>query len=223
MRAITKDAYQKLNLITGGMEFASEMIIKALRMKMKILEIPIEYYPRKGESKLVPLQDAWRHIRFMLLYSPTHLFLVPGLFMFIVGIVFLTIMLFKPLVIGRQWGMHFMVVNSLLAILGFQIVNLGIYARTYSLTQGFIQEDKTLAVFWKFFNLEKGLILGAAVFFLGLGFNVFILFKWIFGNFGPLDEMRRALFALTFMAIGAQIVFSSFFLSMLGIEKYAKD
>jgi len=220
MRAITKEAYQRLHIITTGMEFASEMIVSALSHKLKLLEIPVDYYPRKGKSKLVPFKDAWRHIRFMLLFSPTYLFLAPGLLLFLSGMIILTVMmLFGTLEIaGRVWDIHFMFVSSLLAILGLQIVNLGFYARTYSLNHGFTQEDKTMSRFWKYFNLERGLFLGAVMFLVGCGFNLFILWKWVSVDFGPLYEIRRAIFALTVTVIGAQTIFSSFFLSIMGIN-----
>lgn len=220
MRAISSEAYRKLHLLTSGMEFASEMIVSALRKNLRIAEVAIHYYPRKAESKLHPLQDGWRHIRFMLLFSPTHLFLIPGLCMFMAGMSILTMMLFTSFTIaGHKWDIHCMVVSSFITILGFQILNLGFYAKTFSLTQGYVEQDRSLELMWRFFNLEKALAIGIAMFLVGLFFNIFIFVKWIELGFGPLNEMRKALFALTLMVIGAQTLFSAFFLSMLGIKK----
>lgn len=220
MRAVTKEAYKKLNLKTIGMEFASEMVIKALQIKLKIKEIPITYYLRQGESKLNSFKDGWRHLRFMLLYSPTYLFLIPGVIMLFIGLGFLLVLLPGPLKIGRLYfDIHYMVLGSLLAILGFQIVNLGLYAKTYSLKEHFEQNDRFIEWFFRHFNLERGLIIGALVTLLGLVINAYILIRWLLTNFGALSEVRTGLVALTFMVIGIQIIFSSFFLSILEIKK----
>jgi len=220
MRAITKEAYKKLQLKTIGMEFASEMVIKALQSKLKIKEIPITYHPREGESKLNSFKDGWRHLRFMLLYSPTYLFLIPGMIMLVIGLVFLLVLLPGPITIGKLYfDIHYMVLGSLLAILGFQTLNLGLYAKGYSLTEHFEESDRFIEWFFKHFNLEKGLIIGGIVTLLGLGINIYILTRWIMTNFGQLSEVRTGLVALTFMVIGIQIIFSSFFLSILGIKR----
>ncbi len=220
LRAITKEAYKKMNLKTLGMEFASEMVIKALKLKLKIKEIPITYYPRQGKSKLNSFRDGWRHLRFMLLYSPTYLFLIPGLLMFFPGLVILLVLLPGPLILGKLFfDIHYMVLGSLLAILGFQTVNLGVYAKAYSLTEHFEENDRIIEWFLRYFNLERGLIIGASVTLSGLAINGYILIRWILGNFGPLSEIRPGLVALTFTVIGIQMIFSSFFLSILGIKK----
>lgn len=221
MRAFKRSSLQGIVFRTSGMEFASEMIVNALRAGLKIEEIPINYYPRKGQSKMVSFRDAWRHIRFMLLFSPTHLFLIPGLFFFILGMAVLIALLPGPLAIGfHRYDTHFMVVGSLIAIFGFQTINLGLYARTFSLHERYIKEDRVLEFFWRVFNLEKGLLIGSVILSVGLGINIFILWKWIAANFGELFEIRRALFALTLMVIGMQTIFSSFFLSLLGIKRF---
>jgi len=220
MRAISKEALKKMNLKTLGMEFASEMVIKGLELKLKIKEIPITYHQREGESKLASFQDGWRHLRFMLLYSPTYLFLIPGMIMFFIGLVFLLVLLPGPIRIGNLYfDIHYMVLGSLLVIMGFQIINLGLYAKSYSLTAHFEENDRFIKWFLRHFNLERGLIIGAVVTLVGLGINVYILIRWILGNFGPLSEVRTGLVALTFIVIGIQIIFSSFFLSILGIKK----
>ncbi|MEW6609793.1 MAG: glycosyltransferase family 2 protein [bacterium] len=220
MRAVTKEAYKKMNLKTIGMEFASEMVIKALKLKLKIKELPITYHPREGESKLASFKDGWRHLRFMLLYSPTYLFLIPGIILFFIGLVFLLVLLPGPLIIGNlHFDIHYMVLGSLLAILGFQIVNLGLYAKSYSLTEHFEESDRFIEWFSQHFNLERGLVIGGLLTLSGLGINVYILIRWIVGNFGPLSEVRTGLVALTFIVIGIQTIFSSFFLSILGIRK----
>jgi len=220
MRAISKEALKKMNLKTLGMEFASEMVIKGLKMKLKMKEIPITYYPREGKSKLASFRDGWRHLRFMLLYSPTYLFLLPGMIMFFIGLVLLLVLLPGPIRIGNLYfDIHYLVLGSLLALLGFQIINLGLYAKSYSLSEHFEENDSFIEWFLQHFNLERGLIIGAVVTLIGLGINVYILMRWILSNFGPLSEVRTGIAALTFIVIGIQIIFSSFFLSFLGIKK----
>ena len=221
MRSFTKKAYAKMNLQTTGMEFASEMVIKAAQHHMRTVEIPITLY-RDGRSRsphLRSFRDGWRHLRFMLLHSPTHLYLWPGTLLFMVGLVAMFVLLPGPIYIaGRMIDIHVMVLGSLFAVLGFQIINIGVFARIYAATHDFVPEDKSLKKAFKLFNLERGLLVGFVIFFLGFLTDIYILVKWIMSNFGALDEVRLALCASTFIIIGTQILFSSFFLSMLGIE-----
>ncbi len=221
MRAFTKESYRRMNLQTTGMEFASEMVIRAAQLGLKIKEIPITLY-RDGRNRrphLRSFRDGWRHLRFMLLHSPTHLYIWPGTFMFLLGMVLLFALLPGPFHIGERYiDLHVMVLGSLFAILGFQIINIGIYARIYAYTHHFIPNDASLQKAFKFFNLERGLISGTLIFLIGFFTDLRILIVWISNNFGPLNEVRLALLASTLMIIGAQIVFSSFFLSMLGIK-----
>ena len=203
------------------MEFASEMVIKASQLGLKIHEIPITLHPdgRNRPPHLRSFRDGWRHLRFMLMNSPTHLFLIPGMVLFIIGFVLMLVLIPGPLFFaGHMFDVHFMALGSLLAILGFQILNIGFYAKIYSFTQGFIIKSRTLTTLFKYFNLERGLIIGFIIFLMGFSTDCYILFKWIYSQFGPLDEVRLVLLASTLMIIGAQTVFSSFFLSMLGIE-----
>jgi glycosyltransferase involved in cell wall biosynthesis len=220
MRSFTKDAYKKMNLKTTGMEFASEMVINSLRAKLKIAEVPITYYARAGESKLSPVKDAWRHMRFMLLYSPTYLFLIPGMSLMILGLLTqIGISLGFIKILGHTFDTHFMVLACLFSILGFQVANLGLYAKTYAFSEAFEESKGSLSFFYKHFKLEHGLILGFAVFALGCIMDLYILAKWISNGFGELAEVKLALLSLTFVIIGAQTIFSSFFLSILVIEK----
>ena len=131
-----------MNLQTTGMEFASEIVIKAAKAGLKITEVPITYYPRKGESKLNSFRDGWRHLRFMLLYSPTYLFLIPGFILFLIGFIGTLLILPGPFKIGgHAYDVHVMTVTSLFTILGFQVVLLGLYARTYALLSGLEKRD----------------------------------------------------------------------------------
>jgi glycosyltransferase involved in cell wall biosynthesis len=220
MRAFTKDAFLRMRLRTTGMELASEMVINASKAKLKISEVPIVYHPRIGESKLRSFSDGWRHLRFMLMYSPTHLFLIPGLTLMFLGLISLAALSFGPLrIFGLTFDIHYMVVASFLAILGFQVVSLGLFAKQYSLSEQFETGDNTIIWLNRYFNLEKGITLGLILAGAGLVLYANILIKWIASGFGQLAEVRTGIFALTLMIIGIQIIFSSFFLSMLGIRR----
>lgn len=220
MRAINRRVYNRMNLLSGGMEFALEMIVAALRLGVRIEEVPISYFPRKGTSKLSPIMDSWRSIRFMLLFSPDYLFLIPGLVLFVLGIVFVFLFLREDIVIfGHHCGVHMMLITSLWAIIGFQIVNIGIFAKSYSVTQRYINTDKMVTFFIKYFNLERGIIFGLVFLIIGSVVNVKIFLDWVKVGFGSLNRIRLGIFALTFVAIGIQTVVSAFFLSILNLKK----
>ncbi|MBN1559445.1 glycosyltransferase family 2 protein [candidate division KSB1 bacterium] len=222
MRAFTRDAYDKMELQTAGMEFASEMVIKASLLKLKIIEIPITLHRdgRSGAPHLRSFRDGWRHLRFMLLHSPSHLYMWPGFFLFCLGMLTMLLLLLEPFYFGgRLVDLHIMVFGSLLSILGFQTITLGIYARIYAVTHNFIPQGQFLQRMFKIFNLERGLALGAFIFALGFGLGGYIFFKWMQSHGGAFNELRFAIFASTLLIIGTQVIFSSFFLSMLGIAR----
>ncbi|MBN1482205.1 glycosyltransferase family 2 protein [candidate division KSB1 bacterium] len=222
MRAFTKQAFEKMALQTTGMEFASEMVIKAALLHLKITEIPITLY-RDGRSSaphLRPFRDGWRHLRFILLHSPSSLYMVPGFFMLGLGMLSMIIMLVKSVPEDeRIVNLYPMVLGSLLAILGFQTIAVGIYARIYAVTHNFAPDGPFLKKMFRVLNLERGLALGAFVFLLGFLLGIYIFIQWSQNFSGQFVELRLALFSSTLMIFGTQIIFSSFFLSMLGIER----
>ena len=219
MRSFTQDAYQQMGLQTTGMEFASEMVINAKKADLKIEEIPITYYPREGESKLNSFRDGWRHLRFMLMLSPTFLFLIPGILLLLLGFVGTVALLPGPLQIGdRAYDIHVMVLACLFCLLGYQILLLGLSARTLSVIRGFSNGDSFIQSIYQKFTLEKGLLFGFVVFVIGFMIDGWIAYDWAKNGFGELQKIRPALFALLLMVLGAQTVFFSFFLSMLGIS-----
>jgi len=221
-RAFSKEAYERMRLRTTGMEFASEMVINAAKAKLKVAEVPITYYPRGGESKLRSFRDGWRHLRFMLMYSPDHLFLIPGGLLFVVGLVGMAALLPGPIHIGTKLiSFHFMFVAALLLLLGFQILLTGFYAKAYAYTHRFAPDDRMIQLFYRYFSLEKWILVGLGVFAVGLGFDVYVLVTWINHGFKHLFEVRPAIVALTLMVIGGQLVFSSFLLSILNINTEA--
>jgi glycosyltransferase involved in cell wall biosynthesis len=218
-RAFTSDAYRRMRLQTTGMEFASEMVINAARAKLKVAEVPITYYPREGESKLHRVRDAWRHVRFMFLYSPDHLFVVPGAFLLVLGLLSMLWLATGPkLVSGHFVDYHFMFVASLMTIVGFQVLLTGFYAKAYAFTHRFAPDDRMIQIFYRYFSLEEWLLAGLVVFLIGLGIDGAIFVTWIQHHFRDLFAVREALVALTLMVIGLQLVFSSFLLSILNIN-----
>jgi glycosyltransferase involved in cell wall biosynthesis len=222
LRAFTKDAYRRMRLQTTGMEFASEMVINAARAKLQVAEVPITYYPRESESKLRRFRDGWRHVRFMLLYSPDHLFLVPGALLLVVGLFGMLWLVGGPKIVsGHFVDYHFMFVASLLTIVGFQVLLTGFYAKAYAFTHRFAPDDRMIQLFYRYFSLEAWLIIGFGVFLAGFGIDTGIFVTWMNHGFKNLFAVREALLALTLMVIGLQLLFSSFLLSILNINSEA--
>ncbi|MGD0949783.1 MAG: glycosyltransferase family 2 protein [Candidatus Binatia bacterium] len=222
MRAFTKDAYRRMQLQTTGMEFASEMVIKAALGGLRVTEIPITLHPdgRSRPPHLRSFRDGWRHLRFMLLFSPSYLFLIPGGLSMVIGLIPLVLLGFGPVVIGGlHFDIHYMVVGSLLTILGFQIVTTGMFAKAYSHAARLYAPDRTLKLLIRVFNLERGLAVGAVLFLAGFAIDTWILMQWLASGMGALDAVRPAIQASTLMIIGAQTIFSSFFLSMLALPR----
>lgn len=223
MRSFTKTAYHKLNLQTTGMEYASEMIVKAIWQNLKIKEVLISYSPRVGESKLSPLRDGWRHLKFMLLYAPNWLFVGPGIFLFSIGLILLILMTFGELKIGKIiLHLHPMFFGALLVLLGYQVFSFGLLTKIYAQSKGLMPKSKLVDFYLKHFSLEKILLTGLIIFFVGftLGISVYII--WAKGGFGALFEIRKSLTAITLMILGIQIIFTGFFYNIfrIGIRGY---
>lgn len=219
MRAIKKSSLQKLNLQTTGMEFASEMVIRALKNNLKIKEIPVSYRKRKGKSKLKPYSDAWKHLRFMLLYSPLFLFFIPGFFMLLAGVLTMFWFYFgSPEILGIKLFYHPMFFSSLLMISGYQLIIFSAFAKTYSITH-LKEESAFMNKIYKYLTIERASILGFLIIFFGFIIYFFILKKWLNSGFGELNEIKNSIVALTLITTGIQTIFSSFMLSILGIKK----
>lgn len=219
LRAIRRSALTKLDLHTTGMEFASEMIVKATKQRLRIAEVPIEYRVRAGESKLSPYRDAWRHVRFMLTQSPTFLFLLPGAGLFFAGLAAMLALAPGPLeILGRRWQIHSMIVAAIATILGAQILQLGVFARTYAVL--FLAEhDRLYDRVARRMSLERGLAAGATVLGCGLAIVAFIVMRWVQSDFGALHEEHLSVLGLTLVVLGAQTIFSAFFLSILALPR----
>jgi glycosyltransferase involved in cell wall biosynthesis len=218
MRALRSDVLPVLDLRTTGMEFASEMVIRAAKERLEIAELPIEYHPRGGESKLSSFRDGWRHLRFLLVHSPTHLFIIPGLIMGLIGVVITAAVLGNVNVFGRRWDLHTMIAGTLLVIVGVQILALGLCAHAYG-TYFMGERDAWFDRMRARFRLEHGLMLGGAIILAGLAVGTVIVVRWIERGFGALSEERLAVAAAGLIIAGLQIFFSSFLLSILGLRR----
>jgi hypothetical protein len=222
MRAFTREAFERMELCCEGMEFASEIVIKAARAELDVAEVPIDYRRREGQSKLKSLRDGWRHLRFMLLLCPQWLFVVPGAVLFTLGMFGQSVLLPGPLDLGgRRLDMHFSALFALLAILGSQALMFGAFCRSYSSSLGLEPPGRMSEWVTEQFSLERGLVASALVFVFGLTIDGWILVQWLDRSMGPLNLMRPALFALTMMVLGGEGVFASFFLSVLRMKVHA--
>jgi glycosyltransferase involved in cell wall biosynthesis len=219
MRALRRDIVPRLDLRTTGMEFASEMVVRAAKEGLEIDELPIRYHPRSGESKLSRFRDGWRHLRFLLVHSPMSVFVVPGALMFLVGVLVMLTVIANIDVLGRKWEVHTMIAGSLLTIIGTQIGALGLCAYAY-----FMREQAPW-FHWarERFRLEHGLAAGSALLLAGLVVAVVIVIKWIDRGFSELAEAEPAILAATLIVIGTQVVFSSFLLSVIGLRRPPAD
>ncbi|MGB9184458.1 MAG: glycosyltransferase family 2 protein [Solirubrobacteraceae bacterium] len=218
MRALRRDLLPRLDLRTTGMEFASEMVIRAAKEHLEIRQFAIEYHPREGESKLSSFRDGWRHLRFLLVHSPNHLFIFPGAVMALIGFLVELIVLTQIGVFGRQWSIHALIAGALLAIVGTQVVALGICAHAYG-TYFMGERDGWFDRMRARYKLEHGLLLGGAILLAGLIVGAVIVIDWIQRGFGVLSEERLAVLAATLIIVGIQIFFSSFLLSILGLRR----
>jgi glycosyltransferase involved in cell wall biosynthesis len=218
MRAVRRSALPAMDLRTPGMEFASEMVIRASKANLDIREFDIQYHPRGGESKLSTWRDGWRHLRFLLAHSPTHLFLIPGLVMLALGLVVMATVVSGLDVFGRDWSVHTLMGGSLLTIIGVQIVSLGLCAHAYGMY--FMGDvDPWFDRMRSRYRLEHGLAIGGAVILLGLIAVAVILIRWVADDFGALSQVNLAISAVTAIVIGVQIFFSSFLLSIIGLRR----
>jgi glycosyltransferase involved in cell wall biosynthesis len=218
MRALRRDTLPRLDLRTTGMEFASEMVIRAAKENLDVRQFAIEYHPRVGESKLSSFRDGWRHLRFLLVHSPTYLFIVPGAVMACLGTIIELTVISRLAVFGREWDIHALIAGALLAIVGTQIVALGICAHAYG-TYFMGEQDWWFDRMRARFKLEHGLLLGGVIGLAGLIVGTVIAINWIHRGFGALAEERMAVLAATLIIIGIQIFFSSFLLSILGLRR----
>jgi hypothetical protein len=224
LRGFRKDSYDRLRLQATGMEFASEMVIKASLQKMRIAEVPVTLSPdgRSRPPHLRTWRDGWRHLRFMLLFSPRWLFLYPGLVLLALGLGLSVALLPGPLVVGGvRLDIHTMLVAGFGALLGYQLVLFAVFTKFFAIRVGFHPPHPALQSLFRYVTLEVGLAAGSLLALIGLVTLVVAVASWSavgFGNLNPDVTMREVIPAVVLTALGTQTVFASFFISILGIE-----
>jgi glycosyltransferase involved in cell wall biosynthesis len=216
LRSLTREARNRLDLGATGMEFASEMLLQAARAELRAVEVPVRFQPRIEGGQRRSVSDGWRVARQLLLLSPTRLFLVPGLTLLLAGMVLELVLLPGPArVAGQTIDFHFMFVGGAFVLLGLQLILLGVYSKTYALVHDAGLVDPWIRRFHLHYTLERGVALGALLFAVGFCIDLWILVDWIADGRGVLFAVRPAVLALTFMLLGAEVLFASFFLSVL--------
>jgi glycosyltransferase involved in cell wall biosynthesis len=221
LRGFRKAAIEKLDLRTTGMEFASEMVVKASLHKMRIAEVPTTLSPdgRSRPPHLRSWRDGWRHLRFLLLYSPRWLFLYPGLLLMLLGLMFGLWLL--PGARGI-FDIHTLLFAATAILVGFQAVAFAIFTKVFAISEGLLPEDRRLNRVFRYINLEVGLIVGGALLLIGIAGSIYAFSAWEANLFGPLEPsqtMRIVIPSVTCLALGVQMIFASFFLSVLGLKR----
>jgi glycosyltransferase involved in cell wall biosynthesis len=223
MRGFTRSLYDRLDLRSSGMEFALEMIIKSSQIGARIAEIPIILWPdKRGRAPhLRSFRDGWRSLRFMLMYAPNWLFLLPGSALVLAGLFLVFWLLPGPRYISPRVGLdiHTMIFGVIFTLLGAQILSIGAFAKVFSYAERFDRRSVSLRRVLKRVTLETGLLLGGSLFLMGFAGCAWVTWKWAASGFGELHEIRQVLFWSMWLFLGLQIIFGAFFLSMLGISR----
>ena len=224
LRGFRKDAYEKLRLRATGMEFASEMVIKASLRRMKIAEVPVTLSPdgRSRPPHLRTWRDGWRHLRFMLLFSPRWLFLYPGIALFTAGLLAGAALEIGPVKVGPfGFDIHTLLLAGFCCLIGYQLIVFAVFTKVFAMRMGFHPPNPTYASMFRYVRLETGLVVGALMFLLGVAGTVVAILSWGAAGFGALDPrltMREIIPASVLLTLGVQTIFASFFLSILGID-----
>lgn len=227
LRGFRQDIVTVLNLQTTGMEFASEMVVKATINKLRITEVPTTLSPdgRSRPPHLRTWRDGWRHLRFLLLYSPKWLFLIPGITLMLLGLVFFIAIVRGPVqLMNVYFDTNTLLYAGAFIVIGYQAVSFAIFTRYYAIEQGFLPSNKALTKAYHFFSLETGLIIGVLITLFGFIGSVYSLYLWDQQDFGQLNYpsiLRVVIPSVIAIMIGLQTVFTSFFLSILGLNKKA--
>jgi glycosyltransferase involved in cell wall biosynthesis len=217
LRAFRRARLRRLDLRSTGMELASEMVIRAAQEGLRIEQLPIAYAHRAGVSKLNTFNDGWRHLRFLLVHSPTYLFLVPGVALAALGAFCSLVVLLGVPVFGRTWELHALVAGSLAIVVGAQVIGLGLCAHSYGAHHLGAQPNwfERLSVR---FRLERGLLAGGALVLAGLLVGGAVVFEWFAAELGELHKEGVFLAGATLVVVGAQVIFTSFMLSILALR-----
>jgi glycosyltransferase involved in cell wall biosynthesis len=219
-RAFSRETYDTIRPVSPGMEFNLELAINAGLAGLRVHEIPIVLAPRKGESKLRTFRDGWRSLRMMLLYSPNKLFLAPGATLLVLGLaIHLAVLLGIVRFGGRPAAGVTAVFATIFSVVGFEILSLGLHAKTYSWSRRFDRDNRALAAFYGHFTLETGLLLGAGLIAGGGAILVAIIVEWLRSDLLPLPHPEWVSFAATLVIIGCSTLFSSLFISAMSISR----
>jgi glycosyltransferase involved in cell wall biosynthesis len=223
MRGFTRAVYDRMDLRSTGMEFASEFVIKAAQLQSNVTEIPITLWPDKRgrPPHLRSFRDGWRHLRFMLLYAPNWLFLLPGASLVAAGLFLVFWLLPGPRVLTSEvtLDVHTMIFGVMFTLLGMQILSIGAFAKVFSYAERFDHRNHSLRRALTHVTLESGLLLGGGLALTGFVGCVWVVWDWVVSGFGPLHQVRAVLFWSMWLCVGIQVTFASFFLSMLGISR----
>jgi glycosyltransferase involved in cell wall biosynthesis len=223
MRGFTRAVYDRMDLRSTGMEFASEFVIKAAQLGAQVTEIPITLWPDKRGRRphLRSFRDGWRHLRFMLLYAPNWLFLLPGASLVAIGLFLVFWLLPGPRTLTPKvtLDVHTMIFGVIFTLLGVQILSIGAFAKVFSYAERFDRRNISLKRALAHVTLESGLLLGGVLFLAGFAGCAWVVWGWVASGFGPMQEVRQVLFWSMWLFVGIQIIFGSFFLSMLGISR----
>jgi glycosyltransferase involved in cell wall biosynthesis len=218
MRAVRRDVLPRLELRSAGMEFASEMVIRAAKADLDVREFPIALHPRGGKSKLNPLSDGWRHLRLMLLYHPNFLFLLPGFLVALAGAATMAAVFAGATLFGHSFYVHTLIGGSMLLVVGTQLLGFGLCGRIYAVNH-LGDCDPWLERRVAQFRLEHGLLLGGGLFGAGAVLGGVVVGQWIVGGLGNLTQERATTLAATLVIVGVQVFFTSFLLSILSLRR----
>jgi glycosyltransferase involved in cell wall biosynthesis len=225
LRAFRKEAFERMQLRAAGMEFASEMVIKASLKGMRIAEVPVILRPdgRSRPPHLRTWRDGWRHLRFMLLFSPRWLFLYPGVVLFAVGVILSGLLIAGPMRVGAiRLDIHTLLVAGFLCLMGYQLVLFAVFTKIFAIREGFHPPHPLLQRLFDYITLEVGLLAGALMALAGGVGLIVAVVSWQavgFGNLDPSLTMREVIPAVVLLALGTQTVFASFFISILSIDR----
>jgi glycosyltransferase involved in cell wall biosynthesis len=225
IRAFRKESFERMDIRTTGMEFASEIVVKATLLKMNVTEVPTTLSPdgRSHPPHLRSWHDGWRHLRFLLMYSPRWLFLYPGIAFLFVGLAACLWLLSGPRQIaGVVFDVHTLLYAFSSLLIGFQLIAFAVFTKVFAITEGLLPDDPRLNLLFKYVQLETGLILGGLLAVFGIFGSIFALSSWARSSFGPMNPvglLRIVMPSAFALVLGGQIIFSSFFLSILGLRR----
>ena len=225
MRGFRKDSFLQMDIRSTGMEFASEMVVKATLLRMKVSEVPTTLNPdgRNRPPHLRTWRDGWRHLRFLLMYSPRWLFLYPGIMLMLLGLAGCVLLLPGRRVFhGVGFDVHTLLYAFVSVLLGFQLIAFATFTKVFAITEGLLPEDPRLNRVFRWVTLETGLLVGGLLMLLGIGGSILAVSGWARQSFGALDiehTLRIVMPSVFALTMGVQITFSSFFLSILGLRR----